>query len=50
MKPFYLLSMADRHSVSCSGHQVSQSAQVVSSSGEGKQPANLLDPSQLHFL
>ena len=35
---------------SCSGHQVSQSTQVVSSSGEGKQPPDLLDPSQLHFL
>jgi hypothetical protein len=47
---FERLSMADRHSVSCSGHQASQSAQVVSSSGEGKQPPNLLDRSQLHFL
>src|SRR6266404_1239183 len=39
-----------RHYLSCSGHQVSQSAEVVSGSGEGKQPPNLLDPSQLHFL
>ena len=37
-------------SVSCSGHQVSQSAEVVGSSGEGKQPPDLVDPSQLHFL
>ncbi len=36
--------------MSCPGHQVSQSAEVVSGSGEGEQPRNLVDPSQLHFL
>jgi len=36
--------------LSCSGHQGSQSAQVVGGSGEGKQPPHLVDPSQLHFL
>ncbi len=38
-----------RH-VSCSGHQVSQSAQIVGGPGEGEQPPDLVDPSQLHFL
>ena len=36
--------------LSCSGHQGSQSAQVVGGSGEGKQPPHLVDSSQLHFL
>jgi len=40
---------ARRSYVSRSGHQVSQSAQVVGSSGEDKQPPYLLDSSQLHF-
>jgi hypothetical protein len=35
--------------MSCSDHQVSQSAEVVGSPGGGKQSANLIDPSQLHF-
>src|SRR5260370_21718096 len=38
---------ARRSHVSRSGHQVSQSAQVVGSSGEDKQPPYLLDSSQL---
>ncbi len=38
-----------RH-VSCSGHQVSQSAQIVGGPGKDKQPSHLVDSSQLHFL
>src|ERR1700758_3299815 len=38
-----------RNPRSCFRHQVSQSAEVVSSPGESKQPPNLVDPSQLHF-
>src|SRR6266849_5064315 len=45
--PFYQLNGANRNSVSCSGHQVSQSAEVVSGPREGKQPPNFVDPSQL---
>ena len=45
-----LLTGPKRHSGSGSGHEVSQAAEVVSSPGEGKQPPDLLDPSQLHFL
>jgi hypothetical protein len=41
---------ARRSHVSRSGHQVSQSAQVVGGPGEGKQPSHLVDPSQLHSL
>src|SRR5216684_1285745 len=48
----FYLTLRDRNqiSASCSGHQVSQSAEVVSSSGEGKQPPHFVDSSQLHFL
>jgi hypothetical protein len=33
----------NRSSVSCSGHQVLQSAELVSCAGEGKQPLHLVD-------
>ena len=45
----YLRCEAEIKTSSCSGHQVSQSAEVVSSSGEGEQPPRFGDPSQLHF-
>src|ERR1700732_3558684 len=38
-----------RNPMSCFRYQVSQSAEVIGSSGEGKKPSNLVDPSQLHF-
>src|ERR1700733_9985324 len=46
---FDLLSRSESRLPSYSGHQVSQSAQVVGGSGESKQPPYLLDSSQLHF-
>jgi hypothetical protein len=42
----YLLSRPNRTSGSCSGHQVSQSTEIVSSPGEGEQPPHLVDKVQ----